>query len=41
MDSCSLTSTGLQGIEANDIIADNITTNNSLNVQGLNIFKLY
>ncbi len=35
MDSCSLTSTGLQDIEANDIIADNITTKSSLNVQGV------
>jgi hypothetical protein len=51
MDSCSLTSTGLQDIEVNDIIADNITIssilnvggttnlNNSLNVQGVNVLN--
>ena len=49
MDCCSLSSTGLQDIDANDIIADNITIlsnlnvsgstylYNSLNVQGVNI----
>jgi hypothetical protein len=51
MDCCSLSSTGLQDIDANNIIADNInilsnlnisgTTNlnNVLNVQGGNILK--
>jgi hypothetical protein len=48
MDCCSFSSTGLQDIDANDIIADNITIlsnlnvsvttnlNNVLNVQGVN-----
>ena len=38
MDSCSLTSTGLQDIEANDIIADNITILSRLNVSGIKIY---
>ncbi len=37
MDGCSETSAGLQDIDANDIIADNITTNSSLNVKEVNI----
>jgi NDP-sugar pyrophosphorylase family protein len=51
MDCCNLSSTGLQDIDANDIIADNITIlsnlnvsgstylYNSLNVQGVNILN--
>ncbi len=51
MDCCNLSSTGLQDIDAHDIIADNITIfsnlnvsgktifNNALNVQGLNILN--
>ena len=34
MDCCSLSSTGLQDINANDIIADNITLLSTLNVSG-------
>ncbi len=51
MDCCSLSSTGLQDIDANNIIADNITIlsnlnasgstylYNSFNVQGVNILN--
>jgi hypothetical protein len=34
MDYCGLSSTGLQDINANDIIADNITISSNLNVSG-------
>jgi hypothetical protein len=34
MDCCSLSSTGLQDIDANDIIADNIAILSYLNVSG-------
>ena len=34
MDCCNLSSTGLQDIDANDIIADNITILSRLNVSG-------
>ncbi len=52
MDCCSLSLTGLQDIDANDLIADNITIlsmkafsgttnlNNTLNDQGVNILVL-
>jgi hypothetical protein len=35
MDCCNLSSTGLQDIDANDIIADNITILSRLNVSGI------
>ncbi len=35
----SLSSTGLQDVDANDIIANNITINSSLSVQGVNILN--
>ena len=35
MDCCNLSSTGLQDIDANDIIADNITILSKLNVSGI------
>jgi hypothetical protein len=36
MDGCSLSSTGLQDVDANDIIADNIIILSNLNVSGTN-----
>ncbi len=35
MDCCNLSSTGLQDIDENDIIADNITVYSNLNVSGM------
>ena len=42
MDCCSLTSTGLQDIDSNNIISDNITVLSNLNVSGTtNIYNSF